>query len=200
MAGPGGGPPRKSHTKSRKGCKTCKRRHIRCDENYPQWDNPPISDEPAVPQGPNLLWTPSIEAAIEHWHRTGIFPFPHMGVHSGHQFQGLSLVDLRLTYHLSSIHQDMQRVGLADCTVWVQQLPSILNAADGYAFVMSGVLAFAATHLAWLTNSQETKNLAWHHRGVALKGLHDAIGHFSRENSDAILAASILLSWQTSEW
>ena len=37
MAGPGGGPPRKSHTKSRKGCKTCKRRHIRCDENFPQW-------------------------------------------------------------------------------------------------------------------------------------------------------------------
>jgi hypothetical protein len=28
MAGPGGGPPRRSHTKSRKGCETCKRRHI----------------------------------------------------------------------------------------------------------------------------------------------------------------------------
>lgn len=37
MAGPGGGPPRKSHTKSRNGCKTCKRRHIRCDESFPQW-------------------------------------------------------------------------------------------------------------------------------------------------------------------
>jgi len=35
MPGPGGS--RKSHTKSRKGCKTCKRRHIRCDENFPQW-------------------------------------------------------------------------------------------------------------------------------------------------------------------
>lgn len=77
---------------------------------------------------------------------------------------------------------------------------SILNAADGYDFVMSGVLAFAATHLAWLTESSETKNLAYHHRGVALKGLHDAIGKFSRENSDAILAASILLSWQASDW
>lgn len=77
---------------------------------------------------------------------------------------------------------------------------SILNAADDYRFVISGVLAFAATHLAWLTNSAETKNLAYHHRGVALKGLHDAIGQFSQKNSDAILAASILLSWQTSEW
>lgn len=77
---------------------------------------------------------------------------------------------------------------------------SILNAADGHDFVMNGVLAFAATHMAWLTDSTETKNLAYHHRGVALKGLHDAIGNFSRENSDAILAASILLSWQTSDW
>lgn len=31
------GPSRRSHTKSRKGCKTCKRRHIRCDETFPQW-------------------------------------------------------------------------------------------------------------------------------------------------------------------
>lgn len=37
MAGTGAGPSRRSHTKSRKGCKTCKRRHIRCDELFPQW-------------------------------------------------------------------------------------------------------------------------------------------------------------------
>jgi hypothetical protein len=37
MAGQGAGPSRRSHTKSRTGCKTCKRRHIRCDETFPQW-------------------------------------------------------------------------------------------------------------------------------------------------------------------
>ncbi|KAL8821994.1 MAG: hypothetical protein Q9223_000074 [Gallowayella weberi] len=213
MAGPGGGPPRKSHTKSRKGCKTCKKRHIRCDENFPQCrnctkhscvcdykHNPPPSDEPSVSQGPNLLWTRPIEGAIEAWRQTGIIPLPNLGLHSGRQFQGLSREDLRLVYHLLSIHQDLQRVNLSQCTVWVQELPSFLNAADGYGFVMSAILAFAATHLAWLTHSTETKNLAYHHRGTALKGLHDAIGQFSRENSDAILAASILLSWQTSDW
>jgi len=31
------GPSRRSHTKSRRGCQTCKRRHIRCDESTPQW-------------------------------------------------------------------------------------------------------------------------------------------------------------------
>ena len=42
--------------------------------------------------------------------------------------------------------------------------------------------------------------MAYEHRGIALKGLHEAIGAFSRENSDAVLAASLLLSWQATEW
>lgn len=65
---------------------------------------------------------------------------------------------------------------------------------------MSSILALSATHIAWMTNSVETKNLAYFHRGVALKGLQGAIGNFSRDNSDAVLAASILLSWQVSDW
>lgn len=77
---------------------------------------------------------------------------------------------------------------------------SFLDAAVGYDFVMSSILAFSATHLGWITNSTETKNLAYYHRGVALKGLHGAIGNFSRENSDPVLAASILLSWQAADW
>jgi hypothetical protein len=77
---------------------------------------------------------------------------------------------------------------------------SFLDAAVGYDFVMSSILAFSATHLGWITNSTETKNLAYYHRGVALKGLHGAIGKFSRQNSDPVLAASILLSWQAADW
>lgn len=45
MAPHGTGPTRKSHTKSRKGCRTCKRRHIRCDETFPQWYVRPCSVE-----------------------------------------------------------------------------------------------------------------------------------------------------------
>jgi 3-methyladenine DNA glycosylase AlkC len=65
---------------------------------------------------------------------------------------------------------------------------------------MSSILALSATHLAWLTNSVETWNLAYYHRSVANNGTKRAIGNFSNENSDAILAASILLSWQSSDW
>ncbi|KAH0847161.1 hypothetical protein FOPE_00445 [Fonsecaea pedrosoi] len=64
---------------------------------------------------------------------------------------------------------------------------------------MSALLALSASHLAWQTKNTDTVNLAYHHRGVAIKGLHQAIGAFSRENSEAILAASILLSWQATD-
>lgn len=74
------------------------------------------------------------------------------------------------------------------------------DAAVGHDFVMSSILALSATHMAWMTNSTETNNLAYFHRGVALKGLQEAIGNFSENNSDAILASSILLSWQVSDW
>lgn len=65
---------------------------------------------------------------------------------------------------------------------------------------MSAVLALSAFHLAWQTRNSDTENLAYHHRGVALKGLHEAIGAFSEQNSEAVLAASMLLSWQATEW
>lgn len=78
--------------------------------------------------------------------------------------------------------------------------PSFMDAASGHSFAMSSILAFSATHMAWITKSVETNNIAFHHRGVALKGLHEAIGNFSQSNSDAVLAASILLSWQAADW
>ena len=65
---------------------------------------------------------------------------------------------------------------------------------------MSALFALSASQLAWQTKNPDTMNLAYYHRVVALKGLHEAIGAFSRENSEAILGASMLLSWQAIEW
>ncbi|WEW54673.1 hypothetical protein PRK78_000095 [Emydomyces testavorans] len=79
-------------------------------------------------------------------------------------------------------------------------MPMFLGIALSNDFVMSAILALSASHLAWMSQNQDTENLAYQHRGVALKGLHEAIGSFSRENADAILAASLLLSWQATEW
>src|SRR5882757_8730747 len=65
---------------------------------------------------------------------------------------------------------------------------------------MHSLLALSASHLAWLTGCPLAANMAFEHRGVAIKGLHEAIGSFLRQNSDAVLAASLLLSWQATGW
>jgi hypothetical protein len=66
-------------------------------------------------------------------------------------------------------------------------------------FVMSSILALSAFHMSFLTRDQETKQLAYHHKETALSGLQTAISSFSKDNCEAILAASILLSWQSTE-
>lgn len=65
---------------------------------------------------------------------------------------------------------------------------------------MHALLALSATHIAWITDCPLTANIAYEHRGIAFKGLQEAIGSFSSQNSDAVLAASLLLSWQATDW
>lgn len=87
-------------------------------------DNPPPVDEmPKIPAGPNLLWTPQIEAEVDNWIRTGIFPFPEMHLSYDVQFQNLAKVERRLIHHVGSIYRDLYHKGLLNCTVWVDKLP-----------------------------------------------------------------------------
>ncbi|KAF3026242.1 hypothetical protein E8E15_009581 [Penicillium rubens] len=214
MVGPGGGPPRKSHTKSRNGCKTCKRRHIRCDETFPQCRNctkhncrcdyqdtaATQGGSPSPPRrGPDLLISPEIEMEIDNWHRTGVPPYPELLQCPRSGWSGLSRTDLRLVHHIIGLSIDLHRRGLSGCTVWAQKMPNFLAISLGSDFVMSSILSFSAFHLAFLTRDQETKQLAFRHKVTALQGLQTALGSFSKENCDAILAASVLLSWQATD-
>ncbi|KAI9701028.1 MAG: hypothetical protein M1836_001696 [Candelina mexicana] len=154
---------------------------------------------PRSPQSVNLLWTPEVEREIELWQQTGRFPFPELRLVHPPLPQDFSTTDLRLIHHVASTSKEMHYNRCSKFTVWTEKIPSFLNIASSHPFVMHSILAFSATHLAWLTKSAETNNIAYHHRGIALGGLHEAIGNFSKANSDAILAASILLSWQATE-
>jgi len=75
-----------------------------------------------------------------------------------------------------------------------------LSIASSYPYVMHALLSLSANHLAWVNSSKETRNLYLHHGSIALRGLHEAIGNFSHANADAVLAASLLLLWQATDW
>lgn len=65
---------------------------------------------------------------------------------------------------------------------------------------MHSILAFSASHLAWISQSSETRNLAFQHHGIALKGLHEVLMGLNKANIDAALASSLLLQWQSTDW
>jgi hypothetical protein len=79
-------------------------------------------------------------------------------------------------------------------------LHSIIRIGATNGYVMHALLAFSAMHVAHLTDCPLVGNIAYEHRGIALKGLQEAISTFSRETSDAVLAASLVLSWQATDW
>lgn len=69
-----------------------------------------------------------------------------------------------------------------------------------HPYVLHALLSFSAMHLAYLTGCPVVGNMAYEHRGIAFKRLQGAIETFSPETSDAILAASLVLSWQSTDW
>jgi hypothetical protein len=151
-------------------------------------------------KAPDLLMSPEIESEIESWHVTGMPPFPELLHCPQNGWHGLSRTDLRLIHHITGLSIDLHRRGFSNCTTWARLMPNFLVVALSNDYVMNSILALSATHLAWITRNKDTKYLAHRHRGTAIKGLHKAIGTFSNDNSEAILAASTLLSWQTTEW
>jgi Fungal specific transcription factor domain len=71
--------------------------------------------------------------------------------------------------------------------------------ATTFDFLMHAVLGWSATHLAQITGDPEIQQDAYKHRCDALNGLQQAIKGFSRDNSDAVLCASIVMAWQSSD-
>jgi len=83
----------------------------------------PSEQAPQNSEGPNLLWTPELDETISYWQRTGNFPFPDLRLQSPEAFRNLCKDDLRLVYHLASIHQEMERNDYLQCTFWASDIP-----------------------------------------------------------------------------
>ncbi|OAA40381.1 Zn(2)-C6 fungal-type DNA-binding domain protein [Beauveria brongniartii RCEF 3172] len=137
MTRPGGGPPRRGHIKSRNGCETCKRRHIRCDEGFPQCSNctkhksrcpyndmQGSPDRAATPDEPDLMWTPQITTDITEWQRTRTFPFPFLGDYPIIEPQFYSVEDLRLIYHLAALYHQLAGMEANNLTLWTRHIPT----------------------------------------------------------------------------
>ncbi|KAF3249469.1 hypothetical protein TWF192_005542 [Orbilia oligospora] len=212
----GQNPSRKSHTKSRKGCKTCKRRHIRCDETFPQcrnctkhnvrcdyMDAPPPSDDsnslpPSTPVSPEYM-------SQDLWRRSQVPMLrstTHLSPYDAPTMRPRSSQDMRLLHDISRIASHMQMADPVLYRVWAREIPLLkfLRLAVRHEFVMEAILSLSAAHLASVSSTTESRQVSFQHGGIAMKGLQDELSRFSRSNADACLAASVLLSWQASDW
>ncbi|RFU32135.1 hypothetical protein B7463_g4216, partial [Scytalidium lignicola] len=106
--------------------------------------------------------------------------------------------DALLIHHVRQVTNDLDH-GTHKLSFGTTELPLILRLASAYDYVQEATLGLAATHLALVTKSAEMDKLGYLHRGKAFRYLQRAIGNFSRDNVDAILAASFILSWQAPE-
>jgi len=80
-------------------------------------------DRAGTPDKPDLQWTPEIEAQIDRWKQTGLFPFPSLSVYPGPAPHLLTTDELRLIHHVASISHQMMELGAGKFTLWTQQIP-----------------------------------------------------------------------------
>lgn len=177
--------------------RNCTKHQVRCDYMESVGSD---AEGASSPEQPSLVFTPSTESRIDLWQQTGSFPYPSLQVFPPPQTHEYSKNELRLIHHLSSISNDLMLKGTSNLTIWTQKVPKFLSIAASYPYVMHALLSFSANHLAWSRSSNETRNLHIQHGTIALRGLHEAIGSFSHANADAVLAASLLLLWQATDW
>lgn len=177
--------------------RNCTKHQVRCDymENVGS-----DTESYSSPEQPSIAFSPATESRIDLWQQTGNFPYPNLRVFPPPPTLEYSKDDLRLIHHLSSTSHDLMLKGTTDLTVWTAKLPIFLSIAAAYPYVMHALLSFSANNLAWTRSSNEMRNLHIQHGTIALRGLHEAIGNFSHQNADPILAASLLLLWQATDW
>ena len=72
--------------------------------------------------------------------------------------------------------------------------------AQSQPFLLDAILASTAFSISFEHNCSTAKGLAYHYGTLAVNGLQDAIGAFSKDNADAVLLASLLLASQANEW
>ncbi|KAM0255358.1 hypothetical protein ACHAQJ_005878 [Trichoderma viride] len=200
---------RRSHTKSKFGCQACKQRHVKCDEFRPTCHRclsskitckyPDQTEEEEVEQAASSLWWPvDIEKSCAEWKESGEPPF--LSLSPSPSWHNMAMKDLRYIYKMALVANILKLSNTTDiCLLW-GEMGVLFQLATHYDFVAHTLAATSAQRLAVTTKSHEASLDAYQYRKQALHGLYRAMGCFSKDNSDAILAASLGCSFIMSDY
>ncbi|KAE8146225.1 gamma-glutamyltranspeptidase-domain-containing protein [Aspergillus avenaceus] len=172
-------PSRRSHTKSRKGCLQCKRRHVKCDEELPrcslcqkrklQCTYPEGDGQPSTPQEA----MDAIYNSNEHSLSTRMLE--------------MKLFHLYLTETYLTLYP-----GRLDASHFQSAIPRL---ATAYPFCLDALLAFSALHLA---SKETTDNRTWvesalMYQNRACSAMSRVLAEFSVEYAGPAFICSILI-------
>ncbi|EOA85778.1 uncharacterized protein SETTUDRAFT_151790 [Exserohilum turcica Et28A] len=176
--------PRKGHTKSRRGCYSCKRRRIKCNEKHPKCNH-------CIKAGLQCDYPANIIQTTQR-PQTILNPQDMGNLRSGPGM--FSMADMRLFHHFLITAYPHLPVG-AD-KVWITVIPSF---AHNYEYLIHSILALSASHLDAVTNSGVAEQ-AIQHRILAVKSLNDALSAPPKTQCerDARMAAALALAFQSS--
>ncbi|KAG9237986.1 hypothetical protein BJ875DRAFT_515840 [Amylocarpus encephaloides] len=176
---------RRTHRKSRSGCKTCRGRHIRCERTAFLPRNCERSGRQCHFVTKNKDDDPSQAPPV-----SVQFSFPRV------EATKLPSQELFLLQHLASFTPDVQFID-NKYSMWMRKVPTLI--AD-HRFLLDVVLGVSAAHHSVTVEGPDSAQLALYYRGRGLKGLQDALSNFSETNADAVLASSIMLTWYMCDW
>lgn len=163
---------RRPHRKTKTGCLTCKRRKIKCDEVKPECEN-------CIKHSLNCEYAPpqplfDIQAAL-----------------SGNAVATLNLFDLELLHFFCTSTALELHENPTMRTLWSTNVPKL---GFEYDYVMHGILAFSALHLAYASPERKDACIAHsrlHHHAGLQKGT-PALAAFSDQHASAIYIFSAL--------
>ncbi|TVY69959.1 Zinc-type alcohol dehydrogenase-like protein [Fusarium oxysporum f. sp. cubense] len=192
---------RQGHRKSRNGCTTCKKRHIKCDEKRPECANCSISERTCHYAPPQKRKTGSSPYETE-LTTLSAFPaasvFADLPVPSPPDLHEIESDDLFTFGHLNLLYHVQEH--MAD---WMMVTDRLQPLANGYIttalktpYLMNQLLALSAMHLKTIDKhtAQSYMNTATHLRHRALRGFNKCLDDTSESNSTAQFFFASLLA------
>lgn len=178
---------RRSHTKSTFGCRECKRRKQKCSEEKP-------SCQICAKRRLDCVYPAQTTRKARHLNEPGsIRPStwkavcPSMPESIGAKGSGcFHQDDMQLWHHFITC------TALTFSTPWKDGVPAVAVAHD---FLMHGILAISALHLAYLFPSQQDRYhyVSAHHQVLAMSDFQLVMSAITPENCNAVFAFSTLL-------
>ncbi|KEF60601.1 uncharacterized protein A1O9_02162 [Exophiala aquamarina CBS 119918] len=193
-------PSRRSHTKSRRGCFTCKTRKIKCDEGTPSCSHCvyrgsaciyPRTTE--IGAGAGAIREPTIPGRI-------FVPFqPKVGVIPASPSEKLVFTAQEMRFFHYFLTSMKHPLPIGNRAVWVHEIPQI---AHEYPFLLHAILSLGASEMERTNQPMPLQYDVLKHQGRAISGLNKALDDSKAWNTyghpDAVLATCYALIYQSS--